>query len=334
MIKAISTEELERAVATVITQLKTMEESGKFSARQISQAYDDAAAVLRERFGALPAAFQAAFDAMRSRASTTADGIAAAFERLGLQTREALQRTATEALADFQTIEQAGTATPQALLDAWLDVVDKIDKGAFQTLPAGFQASSTRMTEIARKLGVELPKPLSMPLARSSLPARKPPTAIDTSWLQTRGALERANTATQELTYSTEGLSEKAIMLGHAINSLGEEVNAYGLAAAKATEETQRLLNLQISVKTPFADDMAGLQKQLQQANADLLALGRRIPELGYEGYKQQQKVLHRAHCGAGKTHCRPQTDGHERPRRRHHDRGQPPSPAAPRAAP
>ena len=57
--------------------------------------------------------------------------------------RPTLQKLATDALADFQAIEQAGTATPEALLDAWLDVVDKIDKGAFKTLPEGFQASAS-----------------------------------------------------------------------------------------------------------------------------------------------------------------------------------------------
>jgi chromosome segregation ATPase len=97
---------------------------------------------------------------------------------------------------------------------------------------------------------------------------------------------------TQEAEKNTKGLSETAKMLGHYINELGKEVNAYGNEIARTTEQTQKLLDLQIRVKTPFADDLAGLQKQLQQANADLLALGNRIPQLGYEGYKQQQKVL------------------------------------------
>ena len=148
------------------------------------------------------------------------------------------------------------------------------------------------MREIARKLGVDLPKPLVDAFGQIEFATKKATTAIDTSWLQTRGALERASHATEQLTYTTEGLSEKAIMLGHAMNSLGEEVNAYGLEVARATDETQRLLNLQIRVETPFATELEGLQRQLQQANADLLALGRRIPELGYEGYRQQQKVL------------------------------------------
>ena len=97
---------------------------------------------------------------------------------------------------------------------------------------------------------------------------------------------------TAEVEKNTKGLSTTAVQLGHYINELGKEVNAYGNDIAKLTDDTQRLLDLQIRVKTPFATEIDGLQKQLQQANADLLALGRRIPELGYEGYKQQQKVL------------------------------------------
>jgi TP901 family phage tail tape measure protein len=270
VIKAISTEELERAVTTVITQLKTMEESGKFSARQISVAYDDAAAVMIERFGTLPPAFQAAFDAMRARASTTADGVALAFERLGVQTQEALQKTAVAALADFQTIEQAGAKkTPQALLDAWLDVVGKINKGAFQTLPAGFQASAASMTEIARKLGVDLPKPIVDGFGQIALATQQAAATLDLSWLQTQGALERANAATQELTYSTKGLSESEIMLGHSIDSLGNKVNAYGNAVAETTKQTQALLNLQISSTERFATDVRGLLEQVQQARKE-----------------------------------------------------------------
>jgi TP901 family phage tail tape measure protein len=242
VIKAISTEELERSVKTVITQLKTMEESGKFSARQISQAYEDAADVLRARFGALPAAFQQAFDAMRTRASTTADGIQAAFERLGLATRAELQRTATEALADFTTILDAGTATPEQLLDTWLDVVEQIDKAGFQQLPTDFQAVNTRMLDIARKAGVELPKPYVDAFGDIALAGKQAAEQIDTSWLQSRGALERAKGTVEELAASV----------------------------VKLSDETQRLMDLQISVETTFASDVPGLLKQLQQARQEL----------------------------------------------------------------
>ena len=242
VIKAISTEELERSVQTVITQLKTMEESGKFSARQISQAYEDAADVLRARFGALPAAFQQAFDAMRTHARTTADGIQAAFERLGLATRAELQRTATAALADFQTILEAGTATPEQLLDTWLDIVDQIDKAGFQQLPTDFQAVNTRMLDIARKAGVDLPKPYVDAFGEIALAGKKAAETIDTSWLQSRGALERAKGTVEELAASVVQL----------------------------TQETQRLMDLQVSVETRFASDVSGLLKQLAQAQKEL----------------------------------------------------------------
>jgi TP901 family phage tail tape measure protein len=318
VIKAIPADELELAVANVITKLEEMEATGKFSARQISQAYEDAAEVLRARFGELPDLFQIIYDDLKARARTTADGIDQAFKNLGIQTQDTLQKLATDALADFQAIEKAGTATPEALLDAWLDVVDKVDKGAFKTLPEGFQASSARMQEIARKLGVELPKLITNKFGDIEVASKQTADAFGASFEKAFAAVTEASIKygnnlrdhlspeiidlaermgllakrTEEVEKNTRGLSETAIMLGHYINKLGEEVNAYGNAIAKTTEQTQRLLDLRIDVKTPFATEMEGLQRQLQQANADLLALGRRIPELGYEGYKQQQKVL------------------------------------------
>ena len=49
-------------------------------------------------------------------------------------------------------------------------------------------------------------------------------------------------------------------MLGHTITSLGEEVNAYGNAVAKTTDQTQALLNLQISSTERFATDVKDLE--------------------------------------------------------------------------
>ena len=125
------------------------------------------------------------------------------------------------------------------------------------------------MTEIARKLGVELPKPIVDGFGQITMASQQAATAIDLSWLQTQGALERANAATQELTYSTKGLSETAIMMGHAITSLGEQVNAYGNAVAKTTNQTQTLLNLQISSTERFATDVRGLMEQVQQTRKE-----------------------------------------------------------------
>jgi TP901 family phage tail tape measure protein len=289
---ARSASDLQTRFTALRENLEALGKSGALSAEEVRSAYEKMAEAMKAQFGQLPPVLQEAYDKFVAGARASASGIEQAFKNLGIKTQETLQKLATDALADFKTIQQAGTATPEALLDAWLDVVDKVNNGAFKKLPEGLLESSQQMQEIARKLGVELPKPFVNAFGQIEFASTKAATAIDTSWLNTRGALERAKTATEELTYSTEGLSEKAIMLGHAINSLGEEVNAYGLAVAKATKQTQELLNLRIDVRTPFATEIEGLQKQLQQANADLLALGRRIPDLGYEGYKKQQKVL------------------------------------------
>jgi hypothetical protein len=203
-----------------------------------------------------------------------------------------LQKLATDALADFQAIEKAGTASPRELLNAWLDVVDKVDKAAFKKLPEGWQASSDRMVEIAKKLGVDLAKPVVNAYGEIEFAGTKAATAIDTSWLQTRGALERAKGAVDSLEGSTRGLSETAIMLGHALNAAGEEVNAYGNAIARLSEETQRLMDLRVEVETPFGSTIEVLQDQLRQANRDLLDLSSRMGDLGIEGFRQQQQIL------------------------------------------
>lgn len=291
--KAISADELTHTLGTVTAKLIEMEKAGTFTAREISRAYDEAAAVLRERFGVLPDAFQRAFDAMRARASTTADGIALAFERMGLQTRDALQRTATDALADFQAIEKAGTASPRALLDAWLDVVDQIDKGAFKILPEGFQASSTRMQEIARKLGVELPQPIVNAFGEIAVAGQSAAEAIDTSWLQTRGALERASQATTDLgrrtdeaAKSTKALTEEEKRLGFTLDENGEKIK-------KVVSEWDKLMSLKIlPIEIPFATELAGLQEQLAKAYKDLNLLGYGATGLGVDSIRREQGEL------------------------------------------
>lgn len=260
---------VEQVAISIAQQFQAMAASGQQPPSVIQAQWQKTRDTIIALYGELPPALKEIDTQIMAQADTTAQGVAAAFKALGLQTREALQQNAVEALAHFQTIQQAGTATPQALLDAWLDVVGKIDQGAFKTLPAGFQASAASMTEIARKLGVELPTPIVDGFGQITMASQQAATAIDLSWLQTQGALERANAATQELTYSTKGLSDSAIMLGHTITNLGEEVNAYGNAVAKTTDQTQALLNLQISSTERFATDVKGLLEQVAQTRKE-----------------------------------------------------------------
>ena len=125
------------------------------------------------------------------------------------------------------------------------------------------------MTDMARQSGEAIAKPYVNAAGEITVAFQTAAVAIDTSWLQTQGALERANAATQELTYSTKGLSDSAIMLGHTITNLGEEVNAYGNAVAKTTDQTQALLNLQISSTERFATDVKGLLEQVAQTRKE-----------------------------------------------------------------
>jgi len=289
---ARSAQDLDTRFKALAANLETMAKTGALSAAEVRSAYEKMADALKAQFGTLPPVLQEAYDTFVAGARTSASGIEQAFKNFGIKTREELQKLATDALAEFEAIRTKGEAAPRDLLDTWLDVVDKIDKGAFTKLPEGFQASSTRMQEIARKLGVELPKPFVDALGQIEFAHTKAATVIDTSWLQTRGALERAKGATDALALSTEGLTDKQLTLGYAIDANGKLVNAYGNAVAELTKETQKLMNLQIDVKTPFATTIEGLHQQLQQANRDLLTLPNRIGDLGFAGFQQQQKVL------------------------------------------
>jgi hypothetical protein len=245
VMKAISTVELSNAVGAVMEDLQTMEASGKFSARQIAKAYEDAAAVLRERFGFLPGVFQQAFDRMRAQALNTEDGVVLAFERMGVKIRGDLQQTAREALNDFQAILDSGGAVPRELLDVYLDVLDQIDKAGFQRLPENFQAVNQRMLDVARKAGVDLPQPYVDAFGQIATAGKQAAEAIDLSWLQSRGVLERARGTVEDLAESV----------------------------VKLSDETQRLMDLQISVETRFASDVPGLLKQYNQAVKELYNL-------------------------------------------------------------
>ena len=289
---ARSAQDLDTRFAALAKNLDTMATSGALSASEVRSAYEKMADAIRDQFGKLPPVLQAAYDKFVAGARGSADSIDASFKKLGIQSRATLQKLATDALANFQEIEKAGTASPRELLDAWLAVVDQIDKGAFKKLPEGLDASSRKMVDIAKKLGVDLPKPIINAFGDIEFASTKAAQAIDTSWLQTRGALERAKGAIDDLALSTVGLSEKQLQLGYAIKANGDIVNAYGNAIAQLTEETERLNNLQIDIKTPFGTTIDALQEQLRQANRDLLDLPNRINDLGFAGFQQQQKVL------------------------------------------
>ena len=135
-----------------------------------------------------------------AQADTTARGITAAYKNFGIQTSAELPKLATTRRWPNLTLFRAkGETAPRDLLKAWLDVVGKIDQGAFKTLPEGFQASAAAMTEIARKLGVDLPKPVVDAFGQITMASQQAAAAIDLSWLQTQGALERANAATKDI---------------------------------------------------------------------------------------------------------------------------------------
>ena len=260
---------VEQVAVAIGQRFQAMAASGQEPPSLIQAQWQKTRDTIITLYGELPPALTEIDAQIMAQADTTARGITAAYKNFGIQTSAELQKLAMTALAEFDAIRAKGETAPRDLLKAWLDVVGKIDQGAFKTLPEGFQASAAAMTEIARKLGVDLPKPVVDAFGQITMASQQAAAAIDLSWLQTQGALERANAATKELTYSTQGLSESAIMLGHTITSLGEEVNAYGNAVAKTTDQTQALLNLQISSTERFATDVKGLLEQVAQTRKE-----------------------------------------------------------------
>ena len=297
---ARSASDLDTRFTALAKNLDTMAKTGVLSAEEVRSAYEKMADAVRNQFGKLPPVLQAAYDTFVAGARTSASGIEQAFANFGIKTRAELQKLATDALADFQAIEKAGTATPEQLLDAWLEVVDKIDKGAFKTLPDGLQASSTRMQDIARKLGVELPKLITNNFGDIEVATKKATDQFGVSFDKvfaavTAASIEFGNNLrdhlspaivqaaedmgllgerTKEVEKNTKGLSTTAIQLGHYLTKAGEEVNAYGNAIARLSDETQRLRDLQVSFETTFASDVEGLLAQLAQTQQEILSLG------------------------------------------------------------
>jgi TP901 family phage tail tape measure protein len=100
-----------------------------------------AAKKLDELRKATEAAAGAAKDNSRAQKEAAAE-IAAAFERAGVQTKQALQQAATTALSDFQKIRDSGMATASGVGEAWKKAADAAISAGDGIAPVWVQAQA------------------------------------------------------------------------------------------------------------------------------------------------------------------------------------------------
>jgi len=347
ILNAMPTAALGNAVTLVTQSLEKMAASGKFSAREISQAYEDAASVLRERFGELPPVFQKAYDAFLEKTRKTASDVGLIFARLGIETKEAQQKSAAEFTADvaallgqtkghvestlaltkdangrmviaskeaasavqeewkegMEGVTKTTSVTVQDQIKLLHEMVDRINRGEFKQIPKDWEAALAVLGPIAQKNGEGVVKIFRDVNGNLKAEFQETATSFKTHGLTfekvfaavTAAEMEFGNNLrdhlspalikaaedmgllgkrTEETEKNTKGLSTTAIQLGHYINELGEEVNAYGNAIARLSDETQRLMDLQVSFETTFASDVSGLLAQLAQTQQEILSLG------------------------------------------------------------
>jgi TP901 family phage tail tape measure protein len=181
---------IERDIKTASDLFNRLADNGKVSFAAILRNAELMTEGIRQRMGFIPPTWQAVLDDLRERARTELGKIPQLFERLGLQTKEALQKTAVDSAKDLQAlvtltgqkttetfalvrdaqgriisatnaglettsraIGQSTTATTQDMLKKFHDVVEQINKGEFKTLPKELQESLNLFAPIAKKAG-------------------------------------------------------------------------------------------------------------------------------------------------------------------------------------
>jgi len=276
---AIPEKELEQRIKAVIDNLQAMQLSGVFSAKQIRDAYENAAKVIRDEFGGLVPQFKEFYDGYRAGAEGSAAGISRAFQDSGLKTRAQLQETAIEAINRFKQILDSGQATPQQLLAEWQKVLKQITDAGFKTLPPGMQEIANRMREIFRKLGIEMPKLVLDAFGQVDAGGKKLADSFDTTFRTVNETIAKFGAnfrqhldATQVKAAEDLGIiARRAIETGEALDE------GLGGGAERARDRTLTALDqaakaaerVRISFEQPFSTTKEGLLKELTQARQE-----------------------------------------------------------------
>lgn len=270
---------------------------------------------LRAIFGAVPPEYRDFFARILGYADTSARGIETAFREAGLRTRQDLQETALAALKNFTMILESGESTPEKLLEVWQRILKQITDAGFKTLPPGFQEIARRMEEIARRLGIELPKPFLDAFGKIDAAGKRVADEFEKKFDDTFKALATAGaTNTRQLATSlTEAQIKAAFELGlisrHAYETAlalkqagAEGGQGFAEGVTAGTEEARGRLRqvaddaraVSIVFRQAFGDTPRQLFEQLRDqrtrlANANQIAAAAGLTEPGnFEAYRKQ----------------------------------------------
>jgi TP901 family phage tail tape measure protein len=289
--------ELERLAGAAELNFAQIFEHGKETPQNLLKLWEKSTAAIIAAYGQLTPGLRLLDKDLRDQAARTAISIEEAYKRFSIVTTEELQRVATRSIAAFQEILKEGKAPPEELLKIWQRILDEISKAGFKTLPPGFQQITAQMQEIARKAGVELPKPFLDAFNKINVSGSKVTDGFKQGLNELSKLLDVGGKALPGFEDQARKLQERLGLVRKTTDEVEEaakragdtgekQFNKYGQAVARASKETQRLLDLKIQVETPFADDLEGLRKQFldtQKLIADI-ANGIFLPGLSLEG--------------------------------------------------
>jgi TP901 family phage tail tape measure protein len=273
----------ERDVQATIAAILRIGETGKVNFGELLKRAEGMTQGIRETFGTLPPTWQQTLDYLNDRARTELPKIGALFEKLGLQSKEALQQTATETGKDLdalltttqkkttdsvelvrdasgklliqqkatvdgvsQQISQSVTATNASLLAEFHKTVDAINKGEFQRIPDDLRASLDKLAPIAQKATGEVATITHDAFGNVVVSLEKVGTAATHAGEALARSGQEAEAAAanyRRATGATDGLENSLQGLSAAAIASGHSLNAAGIEVNKYGNEIVKTLS-------------------------------------------------------------------------------------------
>jgi TP901 family phage tail tape measure protein len=125
--------QLEKEVTASIQSLERLRDSGRVSFHELAAEADAFRSAVLERFGAVPDAVERIVTSIKDK--VRASDLQGVFDRLGFESRAALQRHLLEQVQDFQAAVDAQHVSARQLLDFLVKLGQDLPKAAFATLP-------------------------------------------------------------------------------------------------------------------------------------------------------------------------------------------------------
>jgi hypothetical protein len=315
-----SARDLKAAATQGIQSFNALAQAGSETPRRLLKIWEDE---VRPRliavFGDLPEEYRKQDAELRAAAAATALSMTEAFEQFGLNTTGDLRRTADEAIKTFQQIRQSGQATPQDIVAAWDQAKDAII-AAYGKIPPEVAALNNEMVfsikNSFKELGVSTDAELNT-LAGNALrhfenirssgevSARRQAeiwqAEIVPAIMDAYGKIPpHLQTLHDRMTASAAAAGEAMVAVhGQAAAAISRQYETAAERAASLHESIKRMLDSTglpgpgQTFFAPFATDLAGLQRQLDDYKAKMMDLNRMGDPMGATGYTSAQgKVL------------------------------------------